>query len=51
MARKRVGSITWHFCRNCSGWPTEGYTEGTGASGDKCHECLVKQTEGTCEAG
>ena len=51
MARKRNDSDTWHFCLNCSNWPTSNYTTGTGASGEKCNECLAKQKAGTCTAG
>jgi hypothetical protein len=25
--RRRNGSDTWHFCRNCSNWPTSNYVE------------------------
>lgn len=48
MARRRNGSDTWHFCSNCSAWPTSNYVEGTGASGEKCNECLAKQRSGNC---
>ena len=48
MARKRIGTDTWHFCKNCSNWPTSGYTEGTGSSGEKCNECMAKQRSGNC---
>lgn len=48
MPRKKNGSDTWHFCSNCSNWPTSDYTTGTGQSGEKCNECLAKQKAGTC---
>lgn len=48
MARKRNGSDTWHFCSNCSQWPTSNYVTGTGSSGEKCNECLAKQRSGNC---
>lgn len=47
--RKREGSDTWHWCRNCNNWPTSGYTERTSRpSGDLCNECKSKEREGTC---
>jgi hypothetical protein len=51
MARKRRGSDTWHFCRNCSQWPVSDYVEGPGTSGEKCNECRSKQANGTCSPG
>lgn len=51
MARKKNGSDTWHFCSNCSNYPSSDYTTGTGSSGEKCNECLAKQKQGTCTAG
>ena len=48
--RKKRGSDTWHFCSNCSGWPTFDYTEqGTKpTSGELCNECQAKQKAGNC---
>lgn len=51
MARRRKKSDTWHFCSNCSRWPTSDYVTGTGKGGEKCDECIAKQREGTCRAG
>jgi len=51
MARQLNGSDTWHFCSNCSNWPTTNYTTGSGASGEKCNECLAKQRDRNCRAG
>lgn len=51
MARKRNGKDTWHFCSNCSNWPTSDYITGSGNSGEKCDECLAKQRNKTCKAG
>lgn len=48
MPRKANGRDTWHFCSNCSNWPTSNYTTGTGTSGEKCNECLAKIKAGTC---
>lgn len=48
--RKKKGSDTWHFCKNCSKWPTSDYEEKTTkpASGEFCNECLGKQKSGNC---
>ncbi|WP_167976369.1 hypothetical protein [Lentzea indica] len=51
MPRRRKGSDTWHFCTNCSQWPTSDYETGTGVSGEKCNECKSKQSNGGCKAG
>ena len=49
MARKKIGSDTWHFCTNCQHWPESGYTTGPGQiSGERCNECLGKIRQGTC---
>jgi hypothetical protein len=48
--RKKYGSDTWHFCSNCSNWPTNGYhsraTKPT--SGELCNECVSKKANGNC---
>lgn len=49
MPRKRRGSDTVHFCRNCQHWPTTDYIESN--SGERCNECLSKRSAGTCTAG
>lgn len=48
--RKREGNDTWHFCSNCSNWPTSNFkTSPTKpASGEFCNECLSKQKQGNC---
>jgi len=48
--RKRRGSDTWHWCRNCSNWPTSDYdSRNTKPSGEFCNECLGKQNSGNCQ--
>lgn len=49
--RKREGNDTWHFCRNCSNWPTSGYREQESkpSSGEFCNECLAKDRSGDCK--
>jgi len=48
--RKKGESDTWHFCRNCSNWPTSGYTtrQTKPASGELCNECKAKERDGNC---
>lgn len=48
--RKRRGSDTWHWCTNCSNWPTSDYEEREGkpTSGELCNECKGKDKAGTC---
>lgn len=48
--RRRKGSDTWHFCRNCSNWPTSDYDEQASkpTTGEFDNECLAKQKAGTC---
>lgn len=52
--RKRKGSDTWHFCTNCSNWPTSNFdtvtTTGNArpTTGELDNECLGKERAGTC---
>lgn len=48
--RKRKGYDTWHWCRNCSNWPTANFDEKTTkpTSGEYCNECKAKQKAGDC---
>lgn len=48
--RKKRGSDTWHFCSNCSNWPTSDYDERDTEPtyGEKCNECIAKKKEGNC---
>ena len=48
--RKKGESDTWHFCRNCSRWPTSGYTtrQTKPTSGELCNECKAKERDGNC---
>ena len=49
--RKRNDSDTWHWCRNCSNWPTSDYDERTDRpSYDLCNECKGKEKAGTCKS-
>ena len=48
--RKRKGKDTWHWCQNCSNWPTSDYDETPSkpSSGELCNECLAKDKAGMC---
>ncbi|MBZ5639204.1 MAG: hypothetical protein LAO51_10695 [Acidobacteriia bacterium] len=51
--RRKKGSDTWHWCKNCSNWPTtpgtyeEQYTKPT--TGELDNECKAKEQAGTCQ--
>lgn len=47
--RRAQQSATWHYCRNCSGWPAEEYTEQPEIPpGDQCDECRSLWDAGEC---
>jgi len=48
--RRRKGNDTWHFCRNCSNWPTSNYDDKSTkpTTGELCNECLAKKANGNC---
>lgn len=48
--RKRKSNDTWHFCRNCSNWPTFDYDEKTTkpTTGEFCNECKAKKDANNC---
>lgn len=52
--RKLNGKDTWHWCRNCSNWPTANYAKRwdkpTGSGDELCNECRAKEKDGTCES-
>jgi hypothetical protein len=49
--RKRRGKDTWHWCSNCSNYPTSDYdTSSTKpTSGEQCNECKSKEQTGNCK--
>lgn len=48
--RRKTGTDTWHFCKNCSRWPTSNYDERHDRpSFDLCNECKSKEKEDNCE--
>ncbi len=48
--RRKKGSDTWHWCRNCSNWPTSDYisTDKKPTYGELDNECKTKEDAGTC---
>jgi len=48
--RRRTSGDTWHFCTNCSLWPTSDYKEQQGkpTTGELCNQCRSKDDAGTC---
>ena len=48
--RKRKGSDTWHWCRNCPKWPTSDYdvTYEMPTTGKLDKECKSKDDKGEC---
>lgn len=49
--RRRDDKDTWHFCTNCSNWPTDDFEESTSkpTTGELDNECLAKQRDGNCK--
>ena len=51
--RKRKGTVLWHFCRNCSNWPTYDYEEhqeeeSEPTTGVICSECKARAAAEQC---
>lgn len=50
--RRRNGQHAWHWCMNCSNWPTSDYSESEGGgrpiAGELCNECSAKEKAGMC---
>jgi hypothetical protein len=48
--RKKSAGETWHFCSNCSQWPTVDYVVARGLSEQEvlCNECLVRHQQANC---
>jgi hypothetical protein len=49
--RKLHDSDTWHFCSNCSHWPTSGYATRADRPSHKelCAECRAKKVNDNCQ--
>jgi len=52
--RKAVGSNVWHFCSNCTTYPTENYVSSLipqrAENTELCTECLARHAIGDCES-
>ena len=52
--KKKDGKDTWHWCKNCSNWPTSNYESewhsGTERpkTGELDNECKAKEKDGKC---
>lgn len=49
--KRKKGSDTWHWCSNCSKYPTGSDVETSHTKptyGELCNECKGKETAGTC---
>lgn len=48
--RKKDGSDVWHWCKNCTQYPTSGYREQTAkpTTGELCNQCRAKEQSGAC---
>lgn len=48
--RKKKSSDTWHFCKNCTNWPTSDYEEihYKPTNGELCNQCKSKQQTSQC---
>lgn len=50
--RKRKDRDTWHWCKNCSNWPTSNYDEvtvpGRPSTGELDNECRAKEKARNC---
>ena len=48
--RRKKGNDTWHFCSNCTNWPTSDFDEKTTkpTTGEFCNQCQAKRNNGTC---
>jgi len=48
--RRKKGNDTWHFCSNCSKYPTSDYDTSTTkpTTGELCNECKGKEKASNC---
>ncbi len=48
--KKKTGSDTWHFCKNCSNWPTTDYVSrhDKPTTGELCDQCRAKEANRSC---
>lgn len=50
--RKKKDSDVWHWCTNCSKWPTDNYVsrDTKPTTGELDEECKSKEKKGTCRS-
>lgn len=52
--RRRGDNEVWHFCANCSTWPTADFVETTVSEyllkGSLCLECIAHRHFGDCDS-
>jgi len=48
--RRLTYSDTWHWCKNCSNWPTNSFHSSATKPtyGELCNECKSKENAGDC---
>jgi hypothetical protein len=48
--RKKLLSDTWHFCSNCTKWPTDRFIASLDRPTNQllCEECRAKNERGEC---
>lgn len=48
--RRREGKDVWHFCGNCSKWPSKDFilAETKPTYGEGCNECRAKEKREDC---
>jgi hypothetical protein len=52
--RKKRSTDTWHWCKNCPGWPISSYEEEwhsdteRPAVGELCNQCKSKEKANDC---
>jgi hypothetical protein len=49
--RRKKNSDTWHWCTNCSNWPTSDYevSHTRPTSGELDNECKAKENADNCK--
>jgi hypothetical protein len=49
--RRGQDADTWHWCANCSHWPTADYIERNAklGTGELCKECMAKDLTRNCQ--
>ena len=49
--RRKKGSDTWHWCKNCTNWPITDYiiSHIKPTSGELCDQCKSKEKNNNCK--